>query len=175
MASLSKIPLGKLVRGVSAVIAGWNNDANSLEYADVRDGALAVRPVVETGSPLPVAKHGENQLIFTAPAVWQSGDPAGTECVMDIPAPDLATEDGKYLVSIVWGSVGVGLSIVLSNLVTIGSTQEEIPVSRFSIKAGENWCIPVQFWLLGDGGRITLAIDAQAEAEFAVTALVHRV
>ncbi len=174
MANLSKISLGKLVRGVSAVIAGWNNDANSLEYADVRDGALAVRPVVGADSPLPVARHGENQLIFTAPAVWQSGDSAGTQRVMDIPAPGLATEDGKYLVSIVWGSVGVGLSIVLSNLVTVGGTQAEIPVSRFSIKAGENWCIPVQFWLLGDGGRITLASDAQAEAEFAVMALVHR-
>lgn len=174
MASLSKIPLGKLVRGVSAVIAGWNNDANSLECADVRDGALAVRPVVATDSPLPVTRHGGNQLILQAPVAWQSGDPAGTERVMDIPAPGLPTEDGKYLVSIVWGSVGVGLSVVLSNLVTVDGTQQEIPVSRFSIKAGENWCIPVQFWLLGDGGRITLASDAQAEAEFAVTALVHR-
>lgn len=174
MANLSKISLGKLVRGVSAVIAGWNNDAGGPEYADVHDGALAVRPVVETDSPIPVARYGENQLIFTAPAAWQSGDPAGTQRVMDIPAPGLATEDGKYLVSIVWGSVGVGLSVVLSNLVTIGGTQEEIPVSRFSIRAGENWCIPVQFWLLGDAGRISLASDAQVEAEFAVTALVHR-
>lgn len=171
MSNPSKVSITRLVRGVSAAIAGWNDQANEPEYAEVRDGALLVRPVADQAAP---SDGNGNVLIFEGSATWPASSPPGTIKTIDVPPPDSPSGDGKYLVSIVHRSPETVLSIQASNIMTVDGDVEDIPVAVFAVDQGRNRGVPVQFWLLGNGGRLALVNNSGVTGGFTVSVLVHK-
>lgn len=181
MSGSSKVSITRLVRGISAVIAGWNNDSSEPEYAEVRDGALqvAVKDVpedigVSVLNIASVASRGYNEVILDTQAAFADSAPQDTVVDVDFPVPDAPSTGGLYLLTVYNPSSGTGLVVTLHSRETFSGveTHPKLTDIEGGVPAQDSKSVLVQGWA-GEGLRIRLKNDTALSSSGSFSAYIR--